>query len=67
MGTDLEDLSCEVQQEVRDLEDALNDHEKLQSLLELKGDEAQRKLDLLQHVSAFVLFFLHTRSNLDSS
>ncbi|KAJ8078063.1 hypothetical protein PM082_000269 [Marasmius tenuissimus] len=47
MESKLTHLGFEVQQELRDLEDALKDSEKLQSLLTLEGDEAQRKLDLL--------------------
>ncbi|KAK1234935.1 hypothetical protein PQX77_001851, partial [Marasmius sp. AFHP31] len=50
MGTKLDGLNYELQQELRDLEEALKDYPQptIQSLLKLKGDEAQYKLDLLQ-------------------
>ncbi|KAL0070070.1 hypothetical protein AAF712_002967 [Marasmius tenuissimus] len=50
MGTKLEDLSYEVQQELGDLEQVLKDSTRLQTLFELEGDEAQQKLDMLQHL-----------------
>ncbi|KAJ8078065.1 hypothetical protein PM082_000271 [Marasmius tenuissimus] len=50
MESKLEDLSYEVQQELRDLQEALKDSTKLKSLPTLKEDDAQRRLDLLQYL-----------------
>ena len=67
MQTGPEEPSFEARQELRALQDTLKDPAKLQLLLELEGDEAQRTLDLLQHVSVFILLFLCTGPNLDFS
>ncbi|KAL0070068.1 hypothetical protein AAF712_002965 [Marasmius tenuissimus] len=50
MGTKLDGLSYELQRELRDLEEAFKNcpQPTIQSLLKLKGGEAQYKLDLLQ-------------------
>ena len=56
MQTELEPPSFEVQQGLRALEDTLKDPAKLQLLLKLEGDEAQRTLDVLQYVSVLFCF-----------